>query len=58
MFLCIYYLYFPWFSGKPLFVIARYSLLASEKKYAAIYHSPLFKTMYAYHFMHISLDLN
>ena len=35
MFLCIYYMYFLWFSSKPLFAIARYSLryslLASGK---------------------------
>ena len=40
MFLCIYYLYFLWFSSKSLFAIARYSLpyslLASEK------NTPLF----------------
>ena len=36
MFLCIYYLYFLWFSSKPLFAIARYSLLAFEK------NTPLF----------------
>ena len=49
MFLCIYYLYFSWFSSKPLFAIARYSVLALEKKYAAICYSPLFKTMNIFH---------
>ena len=45
MFLCIYYLYFSWFSRKLLFAIARYSLrynlLALGK------NTPLFKTLVA-----------
>ena len=47
----VHYLYFLWFSSKPLFAIARYSLryslLVLGKKYAAIYHNLLFKTLIA-----------
>ena len=45
MFLCIYYLYFSWFSRKLLFAIARYSLRYNLLVLGK--NTPLFKTLVA-----------